>query len=544
MSFRRLPRKTFADYAAIAVCPALIMLVVGSLIFFLLAIGYSGSHLGKLRWTFFWFTLAMVLVSRIAIEKGAGYAWVYGAGLAGATAVMLLYYVAFNWWIWPLLGLIWWATNKLTWDCTVIDEEQDASGEGLLQTARLDSRQPEPPPTPAESAPLETGLHVGSSGTGPPAKPVRGAGANAKRAAQPHAPGLWVIYFSLGALPVFGLGQGLIAKQDAATRQYAFSLLLIYLAAGLGLLLITSFLGLRRYLRQRRLTMPAAMAASWLTTGTLIGSSILIVCLLLPRPSAYWSITAMIDRLGDRPISQARQHSAAPASGNKNSSGQEHKRGGSAGHAKGGPLNKSTDQQAQAHQEPAPGHGQSRASPPIPRLSMRSPRQLLRVALYAGLAVLGLFLVIKYRRELARLFREFWQALREFWNRLFARQPEEELESEPNVSASPRRPFATLSNPFASGAAVKMSAEELVVYSFKGLEAWAEQSHFGRQTDQTPFEFASQAATQAPELEPEIEQVARLYVQVAYAKAAVLPACRTTLEILWSKMTRNPGPEG
>ena len=37
-----------------------------------------------------------------------------------------------------LLGLIWWATNKLTWDCTVIEDDQDASGEGLLQATKLD----------------------------------------------------------------------------------------------------------------------------------------------------------------------------------------------------------------------------------------------------------------------------------------------------------------------------------------------------------------------------------------------------------------------
>src|SRR5271157_316563 len=136
----RRPNKTFADYAAIAVCPILIMLAVGSLIFFLLAIGYAGSHAGELHWTFFWFVLAMVLVSRIAIEKGSEHAGIYGLALAGATAFRLLQYIAFNLWMWLLLALIWWATNKLTWDCTVIDDEQDASGEGLLRAARLDAQ--------------------------------------------------------------------------------------------------------------------------------------------------------------------------------------------------------------------------------------------------------------------------------------------------------------------------------------------------------------------------------------------------------------------
>src|SRR5262245_45553610 len=106
MSISQLPRKTFADYAAVAVCPALIMLMVGSLIFFLLVISYSGSHVGELRWTFFWFVVAMVLVSRIAIEKGSAHAGVFGFCLAAATAFMLLQYVEVNLWMWILLGLI------------------------------------------------------------------------------------------------------------------------------------------------------------------------------------------------------------------------------------------------------------------------------------------------------------------------------------------------------------------------------------------------------------------------------------------------------
>jgi len=32
-----------------------------------------------------------------------------------------------------LIGLIWWSAHKLTIDCTLIDESQDSSGEGLLR---------------------------------------------------------------------------------------------------------------------------------------------------------------------------------------------------------------------------------------------------------------------------------------------------------------------------------------------------------------------------------------------------------------------------
>ncbi len=82
-----------------------------------------------------------------------------------------------------------------------------------------------------------------------------------------------------------------------------------------------------------------------------------------------------------------------------------------------------------------------------------------------------------------------------------------------------------------------MSLEALIVVSFQGLEAWAEDYPFARHPDQTPFEFAERLAAEAPDLAYEAQQIARLYVQVAYAKAADLPASRTVLEVLWTKMT-------
>ena len=108
---------------------------------------------------------------------------------------------------------------------------------------------------------------------------------------RPHAPGVWVIYFSLAALPLFGIGQRFIPAENLEARRYAFKLLCIYTASGLGLLMTTSFLGLRRYLRQRRLEMPLEMASVWLTVGSLMIAALLFVCWLLPRPNAEYSIT-------------------------------------------------------------------------------------------------------------------------------------------------------------------------------------------------------------------------------------------------------------
>src|ERR1041385_53005 len=85
------PQKTFADYIVIAISPALIMLLVGSLAFFLIQVFYRGETVHGIRWLMFWFVLAIVLVSRIAIEQGKGQARFFGAALAGATWLYLTY---------------------------------------------------------------------------------------------------------------------------------------------------------------------------------------------------------------------------------------------------------------------------------------------------------------------------------------------------------------------------------------------------------------------------------------------------------------------
>src|SRR5262249_53742643 len=66
--------------------------------------------------------------------------------------------------------------------------------------------------------------------------------------------------------------------------------------SGLGLLLTTSFLGLRRYLRQRNLQMPAAMTGAWLTVGGFLVAAFLLVGAFLPRPHA--EVSPLRDWLG------------------------------------------------------------------------------------------------------------------------------------------------------------------------------------------------------------------------------------------------------
>ncbi len=140
--------KTLADYLVIAVSPALIMTLVGSLVFFLLEVFYQGNFTGRLHYILSLFIFAAVLVGRIAIEDGKERAAMFAVPLAGATLLAIFRFVEFQGPLgqasflinFGLVALIWWCAHKLTWDCTMIDETEPSSGEGLLDAAGLGER--------------------------------------------------------------------------------------------------------------------------------------------------------------------------------------------------------------------------------------------------------------------------------------------------------------------------------------------------------------------------------------------------------------------
>ncbi len=117
-----------------------------------------------------------------------------------------------------LLGLTWWLANKLTWDCTVIDDSQDASGEGLLEKIGLDAAKVDVAAGTAQGvtgavAPAEEDLE-GTTERAEDQQNARGGKGKQKKSSakrQPHAPGVWALRFSLAALPLFALGQVFIS---------------------------------------------------------------------------------------------------------------------------------------------------------------------------------------------------------------------------------------------------------------------------------------------------------------------------------------------
>jgi hypothetical protein len=229
-----------------------------------------------------------------------------------------------------LIAVVWWCTNRLVWDCTNVDEETDMSGEGLLQASGLEDR-PEAKHLLGDEEPElleeDKGGAVGWFERYRRYKEKK----NKKRTL-----GVWVVYFSLAALPIFGLGQSLIPLTAPERRQFSFWLMTIYIGCGLGLLLTTCFLGLRRYLRQKRLQMPAAMTGAWLAMGGTLLAALLLVGALLPRPAAEYSPLAdLIDPAGSakRKASRyaAKGDSPGEGEGNPGQAGKDGKQGNARG---------------------------------------------------------------------------------------------------------------------------------------------------------------------------------------------------------------------
>ena len=68
-------------------------------------------------------------------------------------------------------------------------------------------------------------------------------------------------------------------------------------------------------------------------------------------------------------------------------------------------------------------------------------------------------------------------------------EPQAVVEEE-EQEGGPVKSFLDYSDPFASGLAGRMTMQELVRYSFEGLEAWARDNGCPRGEDETPLEFA------------------------------------------------------
>ena len=500
---------------AIAACPALIMTLVGSLVIMLLEASYSGPWLGSMRWTLCWFTFAIVLVSRIAIERTRPIAIGYGILVAGATSLFLISHFGFILPVWILLGVIWWIADRMTWDCTLIDDDVDSSGLGLLQgedVSKLAKSKPAlvkivgPPQMPA----------------GTPAKPSPTA-AQPKRLKRPakkqrlHAPGLWVLYFSIAAIPLFGLGEILLPSSEPAARRFAFWLLIIYLGSAAALLLLTSFLGLRRYLRQRWIQMPAGIAFYWVKSGVFFIACLLLIAILLPRPVTSYSLDRLVTSKENVESGRGQKREAPEDKKDVTKEMTESKSKQPGGKPQEGKL-------------PPPASSPNKEALHLPTW----PHWLSRLVA----ALVFIVILFRYWPEILAALRAFLESLRfSFGGKPKARKGIFGRSSARNSSAG-----VTFANPFQSGQAAQMTPADLLRYTFDAVKAWAVLRGAKPEDSDTPVELAERLSTREPALAREILLIGRYYSHLAYAGRIPPAEAQPVLQKLWTFMTFNPSP--
>ena len=498
------PTKTAADYLVIAVSPALIMVMVHSVCFFLVEVFYRGEAGGGVRWVLFWFVLAVVLIARIGIEQGDGQAMLYGLALAAVTWLYLSTIQPTVIFGALLLGIVWFTAHKLTSNCTLIDEDADASGQGLLQSiSRLPRLLKKTPPPVAKPA------------TPPLPAPVLVPPSEKKKSARSQIPGVWLIYFSLAALPIFGLGQTLLPADDMAARHQGFIYLFSYLAAALGLLVTTSFLGLRRYLRQRRVVMPGNIALGWIQFGAIGAVVVLCLCLLLPRPGAgeawgglRYHVDYQLRRASEFAARFNPHGSGSGRSGNQSPpAGQPQNPPSQPGPAPNPDQNQNPEVPSSTGQpSPQPsqkGTPQAGGNEGKPMPSLTPPagavypwlRTLFWIAVTLGL----IWLLYRNRVLILTMLRSAWTAIRNFIASLlgWTKSSTAATPVTPKLAAPP--PFKTFNNPFLTGADRVWPPEQLITYSYGALRSWVLEQEARHGSPLTPREFCRRLAAEIPD---------------------------------------------
>ena len=588
-------KKTAIDYFLVALCQVVIGLFVGSLGFFLIEITYQGPYDGRLAFIMAMFVMGTVGIARISMEEGTEHAILYSVALGVVAFLAIMRFVEFNGrWksLTPFLNvsilvLIWWAAHQLTRDCSFIDKVNDPGGRGLLSSIGLGRKNP--PEQSRQTSPRT-----------PSEKPVLDENSPGwwrrwlKRRRRPHAPGLWIVYFSLAALPLFGLGQTLIPEENEDSRRYAFQLLFLYVASGLSLLLLTSFLGLRRYLRNRFISMPLGMSGVWLGVGLLMIGGLMIFSMLMPRPGQRWVVSEAVswlisdedkstsehalgedgtkegeeggegdqpgegDGTGDQSGSEGtdprneQPGSGAPGEGGmSDGTGQDGDQpgggqGGEEGNGAGG-----EDAQNPGSEEGEQGESEGAGNEEDPEWSFQLPEhlaekmpQIVYILFWVAVAVITLFVLWRHGRQLWRALLEILRGLAGLFGFSWA-LPKRHLDEETLEALPPPPPrrFADFPDPFSSGLANNLDKHQLVYYSFHALEAWAREAGLARDQHETPIEFVQLLQAQRHDLTADVSRLGVLYSRANYAPGTLPVGCMEQLRSFWKHLPAILEPE-
>ena len=331
-----------------------------------------------------------------------------------------------------------------------------------------------------------------------------------------------------------------------------FWLMTAYIGCGLGLLLTTCFLGLRRYLRRRRLRMPATMTAAWLLSGGLLLAGLMLVGALLPRPyPEYPWFTAPAGSPRGKASKLAAKGSGAEGEGAKGDARQERdgKRGPPQKEGKGEKDGKKQAKDKGGKGEPAEkgekaeGQGRTERSPSGMSEALEKIGPWIKWAVFAVLALIAAVLLLRNLVGILANFSDWAKGLLRWWRKLWAglwggAAATGGADDDSPMEADPEAPFAAFADPFANGKAASMSPRELLRLTFAALEAWARERGADRRDDETANEFIERLCEASPAIEAEGRRVVALHGRAEYGGGAQPENAADACRALWRTMER------
>ena len=582
------------------ISPILIMLMLGSLVYFLIDVLYAGDYSGRLLYTFTFYVIGAVLIARIAIEQGYTYAGIYIVGLGGACFVAMMTFVKYPDGAMKALGpivnlvlmaLVWWSANKLTWDCTHFDEGRKASGQGILAATGLDEHsafavkpqsveevEPQPKKRKQNQSWLERLREHRDS-----------------QKAKPHTPGTWVLYFSLAAIPLFALGQSLVAVEDDARRWSAFIEMAVYVGSGLGLLSTTSLMGLHRYLDERSARISATLTISWLGISFGLIVMFLAVAALLPRPHSESSVLSFVKAGSeDRKASKNAMVKGGSSGKGKGTPGDAQKKGDGKNTSRNGEKS-SQGEESKSDQSMQDGESngdqqQSDSKQETPNKSDQPPEDeqqkgepedgesedgkqqdgepeegdaeqdsshsqqfsqameriggFVKWLVWIVVAVAVIVGIVLFILKGLAPFTDWARNLLNWLRGMFdGRERDSQAQGESDSALVEKKvrpkPFADFSNPFQDGTYRSRDVPELVRYTFLAMDAWAWEIDEGRKSGETPNEFATRLSIDHAELETTPNDVVKLLMQCQFSQQPLPKDGLKTLQTCWRTLDRH-----
>jgi hypothetical protein len=320
----------------------------------------------------------------------------------------------------------------------------------------------------------------------------------------PRHPGIVILYFSLFALPLFGLGVHLFDMDQSAARLRVGAYLFIYLWCALALLCLATLNQLRSYFSSRRVTLPDSVGIVWLALGLGIVSIVMFAAFLLPQPPSApgmfvrdrviamyqgWEADFGTSQDGPGPgksVGEDSQDGTPVESDSKNTDsaggGQHEGDNAAAQEARSNDTTRPPEDDLMKSQAERAYKNLQEMSDGFSQSMRRIFDGFIRVVGYL-MGLCGIILVIflvylfwaQFRGRMLRL-----RALREMKSPGWHRK---------SMTSGVRHKFPDFKDPFSPGGSLDM--EQVVHYLWDAMSAWCEDNGDKITTDQTPHEFVT-----------------------------------------------------